>query len=83
MQSQLMINFIKDEKTRKYKIDVDVYDANGNHLSSEQVETIINDINNYNVYTYKYVENYNMSYADMQLCMQFGIKIKVLIQIQK
>lgn len=23
-------------------------------------------------FTYKYVENYNMSYADMQLCMQFG-----------
>ena len=44
-------DFIKDEKTGKYKIDVDVYDVNDNHLSSEQVETIINDIKNYNVYT--------------------------------
>ena len=40
-------DFIKDEKTGKYKIDVDVYDVNDNHLSSERVETIINDINNY------------------------------------
>ena len=38
-------DFIKDEKTGKYKIDVDVYDVNDNHLSSEKVETIINDIN--------------------------------------
>ena len=44
-------DFIKDEKTGKYKIDVDVYDVNDNHLSSEQVETKINNINNYNVYT--------------------------------
>ena len=44
-------DFIKDENTGKYKINVDVYDVNDNHLSSEQVETIINDINNYNVYT--------------------------------
>lgn len=44
-------DFIKDEITGKYKINIDVYDVNDNVLSSEQVETIINDINNYNVYT--------------------------------
>lgn len=44
-------DFIKDEITGKYKINIDVYNVNDNVLSSEQVETIINDINNYNVYT--------------------------------